>query len=281
LSLLPSLIGKAYTSAYAFFFVETRIYSPWVVYAFIAALAMSLLLLAILVIQKGIAKKRTHFVLLLVLIGMYPLACNLIHVMNPEFVYLNMVYALVFLPVAAVGLMDITQAEEKPHHKDRIASFIKRGACWVASIALAACVYHDGIFANKAYTVSAVGYQQGVAFSVELATRIKILDEYDDELPILLVGTVASRAATTNRDPRIAEGFNIVGLIHNIPSNYCFGDFLHNFIGLRSGPIIEVGNAEVLESFHLGPAFEEMPVYPKEGSIKAIDRYIVIKFGDL
>jgi hypothetical protein len=273
-SLLPYLFKKAYTSIYWFYIRDSYgLHNSFIRYAFFTITAVYAIILTVLIIHKRLFERKGHFFFLILLIVLYPLGCNIVYLMNAKTVYLNMVYGMVFLPVAVIVLMEIIQ--NSVNHKENQFIFIfKRLACWMASIFFCILIHNYGILANKTYIKAHFVYEQGYAYSVELATRIESYDGYTKDIPILFVG---SRGKTINMIPGFDELSKFTSSINNIPSYYSYVTFMQNFLGFRHG--IKLCDSSDIAQYNLEQTLESMPLYPENGSIKKINDVLVVKFS--
>jgi len=277
ISIIPGLIKKAYTSIVNFFIRDAyglhRAPYFFMKYAFYVVTIMSVAFLMIIIIQKKFIKKGMRFVLLGFLIILYPLACNIVYLMNPANVYLNMIYGMVLLPILIIVLIETIQDNSK--NKEKRWLFIsKRTVCWVISSVFAICIYNYAILANKTYIRMHITYEHAYAYSIELMARIESVDGYSEDIPIFLIGT---RAATINEIQQLNEEVaGISGARANLPMSYSYLTFIRNFLGFRDGMVL--GDLDLIISYNMEEEFKTMSTYPEPGSIKRINDTMVVKF---
>jgi len=273
ISTLPGLIKKTYTSIIDFYIRDNYNAHIFNKITFPVLIIISSLLLFIIIIQKNIFKKEIHFLFLLLLIILYPLACNIIYIMAPNgSVHLLMRYGMVLLPIAVIVLMEIIEKEIN-QKEPLLFLIVKQGACWIITVILIFNIYNYGILANKVYTKAHIVYEQSYAYSVELITRIESADNYIKDIPILMIG---KPGATISEFPEFNK-LKITGSDNNLINKYSYMSFLHSFLGIK----LNVKEADLtdIERYNLKKEIRKMPFYPNQGSIKKINDIIVVKFS--
>jgi hypothetical protein len=238
ISTIPHQIKQAYVSIFDFFIRDNyNLHGSVLKYLFFVIIIISIIILLVIIVQKKIYKRKSHFFILLLLVILYPLACNIVYIMNPSVVYLNMIYGMVFSPIAVIALMELIK--NKIAFKEMYFIFLfKRIACWGISAVFAICIYNYGLLANKTYTARHISYEQGYAYSVELVTRIESADGYTNDIPILLVGKPGE---TINPIPSFNELRGIYSASSQIPGAYSYTEFIRNFLGFRTGMVLAGG----------------------------------------
>jgi hypothetical protein len=275
ISEIPRLVKMTYISIFQYYIRDNYgLHSKLMQYAFCAVVIITIIFFLTSIIQKKIIAKKFHLILLLVLVILYPLACNVVYLMNPVFVYLNLIYGMVLLPVAVIVMMELVQSNVNQKEMKYFKLF-KQGACWLLTAVFIVCIYQYGILANKVYNKMHVVYEQGYAYSVELLTHIHGTEGYIDTIPVLFYGSPGA-ILSLNHDSVFDDISKITGAANNIPASYSYNTFLHNFIG--SNLDMQVINADQVEQYGIAQALETMSIYPEPGSIKRVNDVMLVKF---
>gem|GEM_PF-394987 len=274
IAMLPLFIKQAYAGIYHFFVNDIyNAHSFFLPNILSVLFFISCIIFVIIVKEKQLIKKRAHFFLLIFLSILFPIASNVIYLMNASFIYLNMIYGVVLVPIAVIVLLETVQ-KNMCINGSQFTQFFKRIACWMISISFLLCIYNYVIFANIIYKKAHIVYEQGYAYSVELATRIQSTDGYTMDIPVLLYG---DRGASINEHPAFNKFKWLTGSTPNLPASYSYVPFMQNYLGFRDGlkifePVhFELYNIEKQELYI-------MPRYPEPGSIKRINDVLVVKF---
>jgi hypothetical protein len=282
ISMIPHLIKEAYIGIYNFFIIDkfklVKYYIPFLIQFFCVIIVISAIIFAEIVIKKKLYQKRkiANFFFLVILVILYPLTCGLVYLMNASKIYINMLYGMVFLPIAVIVLMEIIH--DNVSNKENALLFIfKRVACWIISIVLVLYIYNYGILANKAYIKSHLVYEQSYAFSVALAEHIESVVQYEEDIPphkILLVGNPVQ---SVNQIPVFEELKGTFLGANFIPSAYSYAVFMQNFLGFRYN--LKFCDSTDIAYYDLEETISEMPFYPQQGSIKMVNNVIVVRFS--
>ena len=136
-----------------------------------------------------------------------------------------------------------------------------------------AAVWQYQIQSNRAYLAMDLAKQQALSYYTTLITQIKSIDGYDDSYPIAIIGKESNDITAPNID--LYTG-NIRGTMTlqryiNMYSRY---DFMKYYCGFSPEWYSET---DKLKSIY---EIEEMPCYPKEGSICLLDGIIVVKINE-
>ena len=280
ISSIPHSLRQAYISIFLFFIKDNYgLHWSFMPLFFFITFFMSVIIFVVIIIQKKIYKKKLRLFLLIILLFLFPLACNIIYLMGIPFIYINILYGMVLLPIFIIGLLEFIQDNESHKEKYYILIF-KRFVSWVISACFIFCIHNYVILANKAYTKAHIVYEQSYAYSVELSTRIQSADAYTKDMLILLVGTPGM---TINQIELFDELKGISGIGHHLPMSYSYGVFMHNFLGFRHGLFLvnDYNFTHWNSQYNIVQEFMNMPLYPEPGSIKSINDVMVVKFSPI
>ncbi|MCL2807148.1 MAG: glucosyltransferase domain-containing protein [Coriobacteriia bacterium] len=288
---IPSLIYKAYGSMLKYFFLDT-----WGLHYSFMAVLFGLLaitgcfLLVLLCKQRGLAKQPGKLVLLIFLLALFPLGCNIIYVLSPDYVHTLMVYPTVLVLMLPLVLVSHKQSlAQQP--KDE-GSLITHGntalarlpaleilASWFIVGIVVVTVFNYGIVANKSYFKLNIGYEQAYAQSIGLTTQIKSLEGYTRDTHVVLVGRYNHGIANYQPSLPEIESFGPTGTLSgdNLIADFSFHSFLTKYLGFPN-PITYHFDA-VVSSKDIAAQLKELPLYPSQGSVLFINDVIYVNLS--
>ncbi len=272
---LLGLIGSAYRDFFQYYFVPhkaanytTPVFALGNGLLFLAGLWAFLRLF--LWSQKG--RKPSAVVLILVLCGLLPLACDLTVLMSDVMPVMR--YALVFPYVLALALTDRAGALQEPKTK---APRRGRNLLSVAAVLAAALIWIVSFnIDNLAYTVSTTAHRATQSFVTRLVERVEATPGYSADMEVVVIGGFPSKSYYST-----VEDFDLVTDYSNLPSSviplnkhvyYYLNDWLN--VRWQEPPeqiMIAVSNSE---------AFRAMPRYPSDGSIAILEGRVVVKLAE-
>ena len=276
LSELPLLIYRAYGSGFYYFVLDGwGLHFPFMRFVFAVLILLCCVLLALWCAKQGIHKEPLKLTLLLVLIALFPLACNIIFVMAPYGAHILMIYGTILLPLFALFVAALyytlppARREKGEHRKARWRSTVATLSCWYITAAIALSVFNYWILSNQAYLKLFFQYEHSYAQSVELISRVQGLDGYARGMEIVLLRVPDSLTAI--------PAFSGVELQGVLTRQYLLGPkFLNNYLGFTDN-VTHIPNG-VLEDAEVMAIVEEMPFYPDDGSVAIIHDKIYVKF---
>lgn len=277
---LPQLIYNAYLE-YWHFFIKNSFYVHFSVlkYAFAITAAATLYLGIFIIIKKKLKIKNIIFLLILALL--YPLAGNLIYLMVPDApVHILMLYGMIGILIAPIALMEYylgLSQEYASNNRGNWGKSIRSACCWVIVGTLAVTAYAYTIFSNEAYLKMELAYEQTYSFSTRLLSAIERTDGYDENTPIILIGSALDNVAY-GPSPEL-DGITLPGIadMNELVNSYTYGYFLRRYVGASN--IIYDIKSENSEKHKDSYEVKMMPNYPAAGSIKVVDNYIIVKFS--
>lgn len=219
--------------------------------------------------KKNNTKKCIWFVVLSVALFV---SINGISIMCPEAdaVYILMRYSYVvilFYPVLLVN-------EYIEIYGCNVKEILCEDICVLVLLGMSISYIH---FANAQYLSMELGLKQTIGFYTPIITQIKSLEGYTDELGVVFVGIsddkIEDKTMYRNDVMRI---FDISGRDSVLSQTYSLQYFLSVYCGfspLQFEYYMGDGNAGIEEVVN-------MPVYPQSGSIKIIDKKVVVKLAN-
>lgn len=275
---LPQLLLKCYTEYESYFlmkdggFYDQGIYFGIVPYLLIAALACTLILLLLVLFERKLGVART--LLVLVLVAIYPLAADMIHVMiaGSNEIHQLMLYGVVFVLVLPVALASYAADHVGEAHPTSVG--VQAGLSWFLMLTMMITSFSYMVADNKAYLKMEVAFDQIYAYSNRLITAVENTEGYYIGMPVALIGQTRESDELRNAD---LESIGITGAVtaSNIRTNYTFDAFLNRYCGMANP--IYLDHMALNKKLANTDTVIEMPIYPQKGSIKVVDDVMVVK----
>ena len=275
LSELPELVRQSLES-YESYFLQNELgwnfsFIPLLV---IAAWVSGVVLLATLLLRRQVGVLRG--LLALVLVGLYPLAGSLIHIMVAgAAVHDLMIYGLLYALILPLALASFaaTHADEMGPLRSALQSLMS----WIIIAAMALTAYNYIVTDNKAYLKMALGFTQIEAYSNRLAMMIQSVPGYSPSLAVVLVGS-SNGDALLDVTPELSE-ITLTGALNigTYRTQYSYGYLLNRFSALPNYVYLDDMPEEV--SSAIAGVSETMPVYPQEGCVQIAGEYIVVRLN--
>lgn len=265
LSQLPGDIANAYGRIAAFFLIDLRnFHYSFMPVVFVVSAVACVILLALLCYWKKM--KLLDIAALVVLLILFPLACNIIFLMNADVVHDLMIYPTVLVIILPVVVIDL-HGKRRPPNKTALT------CCWVLTLSVALCIFNYWVTSNQVYFKLYMGYQQTFAQSTILMSRIQNTEGFTGDTEIFLVGT-----------PRLEEGIPEMRYITitgargaDLFGSWAYPFFLQRFLNITQH--IEFLSDGVVADDEIAAILAEMPLYPDYGSIVFIDSRIFVNFA--
>ncbi|PWM42573.1 MAG: hypothetical protein DBX52_00935 [Clostridiales bacterium] len=233
-------------------------------------MAVNLGMVVVCVIRKRLYRQGLMMLFLILLILIFPLASNLIFVMaGQSFVHLLMVYPLVLtlvLPCIAIDRMNISGIKNKMLAKTG-APVLMAGLILLELI----CGYECVLITNRAYFCMDMTYENVFAYFNRLTAKIELTDGFTQESQVAIIGNASmdSFVPETNM-----TGFGSPG--NGLLNVYSRARYLAYFLGVHYKDV----TLEQEEQLRQTAAFQQMPCYPDEGSIRNINGIITVKMEE-
>ena len=217
------------------------------------------------VYQEKDAWKLVYNIALLISV---PLALGIIYVMTTSSsvnIHTLMIYNIVFLPFYSLVLLRDVEGKGKEFvHKAVLITIV------IMSI------YYIGLD-NCAYLKATYQQENAIAYSQMLISRIKSVDNYSDQFPVLVLGIAEGEDSSIAYESEFnkikIQGFHTN--LYQFIAYYANPRFWELHCGYR---IYEPKNPE---KYYESKDVEKMPCYPKDGSIQVIDDVVVVKLSNL
>ena len=220
------------------------------------------------IVRDKLYRRPLNLLLIVAAAALFPMGSALIYVMTDEYVHHVMKYAfvvtLLFPAVLAdrLTLPDITGEGRK--------KALRAGTQVLAALLLAAELvtgYECFVVTNRAYFMMDISYETAFAYYDRLITKIEMQEGYTKDSEIAMIGDHRAEIWI----PEVyMTGAYIGNTVLNIYSLRMYLVYFHAFW-------YEPPDKETEKKIKASEEFNEMPVYPAEGSIRTIDDVIVVK----
>jgi hypothetical protein len=221
------------------------------------------LILILRVIRKNIYKG----LLLACLVGLLPLCFNLIFLMSATSpnsqIHTLMLYAGSMLYVYCTWLLQYIV-----RGKFELAHNVYRLSAVLMSLLLIMNVY----FANACYLKAEILQQRTLSEMTVLVTRIKSVEQYNDEMPVSFV--IAENIDSTRTANYIFADLAIIPYDNWLTNPFNMKRNMVNSLSIWCGfspQYVDSGRFASMQEV------QEMPCYPDDGSIRVIDNTVVVK----
>lgn len=279
-SQMPRLIGRCYKR-----FLEYFIWKP---FAFmsktmqkmnILTCALAIILGVYHIVKGKLYRKWMDCVLYCVLCLFMPLAVAFVYFMAPDAPYsMLMLYAYVMIYVTVIMLWEKAIGYWQNEQDIAWKAIVRKTLTWIIIICAMASCYCDYLISNTAYMRMEISYERVTAYFNRIIERVEacegfqngdavaMLGEFyylDNPSPIELGGLDTDKLRTM--DGVALENGLITGGVRN--------HFIETYIGFEMTSLSEADKNEIMES----QIYQEMPVYPAEGSIRKINDVWIVK----
>ena len=268
---MPSLILTAYQGFSGFFIDNARfVHFAAMKYVFAGATVVLLGLLGILAANKNLNWVQRG--LAVVMVAILPIAINAVYLLNADDVHMLMVYGLVVIFVLMLALLQMGKGGE---HKGWAQMAVQLSS-WALSLVVLMSCYNYALVSNQAYLKLQIVYEQGYAYSIELVSQIRAVEDYSTADTVVFVGQprVGTSAVPEEVDSKLK---GMTGVISEIPGSYSYTTYLKRYVGFTQ--TVVSANKDKVAELGLADLVGEMPVYPNAGSVVKQGDMIVIRFS--
>ncbi|MBQ9211771.1 MAG: glucosyltransferase domain-containing protein [Clostridia bacterium] len=215
-----------------------------------------------LLLQKG--KQRLSVALLLaLLLGLMPLACNLIYVMA------GTVHGLMTYGQVMQAALFLLLAERQEFRWPGIQRGVRGFAATLLGLACVMYARYD----NQCYLKTNFQQQQAISWMTTLATQIKSTEGYRDDLPVAFMNQEQISDQTLYHMQEL--DFILLtpydGTLGDYLNSYGWRKFMERWCGFSPA----YANEALYENL---PEVQAMPHYPDDGSIQKLGEVIVVNF---
>lgn len=235
------------------------------------SLIVDIVMLGILLFARHLHKSIVTFIQLVVLLILFPLACNSVYLMAESWAVHNLMIYPAILPLLLPILLgnQVTAQELSALGKESLRTVVIFCACGLLVIQ-AAFGYQFFVLTNRAYTCMDLTYENVYAYFTRLTTKIELQEEYTPDTHVALLGTASQ--------PTGVPDIHMTGVLslEDAINMYSRHRFLHYFMSSS----YYYASQEEMDEVKASPEFQRMPCYPAAGSVETINGIIVVKLGE-
>lgn len=270
---LPRLIFRAYKQVAAFFFVAGAadgFANLFMVALDVCALALGLVLVLFRMSGKGLWKELWRPLGAVAMVALLPLGINFGQILSPYSAPTPLMkYSFVLVYLAVILLADLCDGLPT---LDRFHSdALRLVPIWTAALLLF-CLNTN----NLLYTASAQAHKATESYATRLLGRIESCPDYQPGMEIAVVGAIPFDHLRAQIPSYARIDHYSVPLSAVAPLNkhlyYYFNDWLNV-------PVDEPAE-ETMIAISNSPEFQEMPLYPADGSVQVLDGRVVVKLRE-
>ncbi|MBP3684238.1 MAG: glucosyltransferase domain-containing protein [Oscillospiraceae bacterium] len=234
-------------------------------------LIVSIAILLILWANKQKEPFVFRFLLLLVLIGILPLAINCMYLITSESsIHTLVLYSFVAVYILAAMLMEYWMQEAC---FGKLPELLRRLTLDGMALALSIIIFINVYTANTAYLALHLRYENAYSFYTALTAQIRQMPEFQEDTKIAVIGDWQSPAFYGDH-MEFTE--YLVGVKGFLPSSYSANSFMEYYIGFPA----EFVSAEEANAIRQSDEFRNMSIYPYYGCMDVIDDVIVVKLSE-
>lgn len=233
-----------------------------------ALLLMAMAVLLLLHLRREKPKNICSLLLLLVLIGVLPLAINCMYLITAtESIHTLVLYSFVAIYIFAAILID--ECLSLPA-SSKILEIGRQFSLNAAALAIAVIIIVNTYVANQSYLNLYLRYENAYAFYTALVADIKLMPEFTENTKLAVIGDYREAAYF---DEQFEDTDRITGVHGFIPDSYSAERFLTYYIGLP----IPFASSEEIVAIQSSAEYQEMAVYPYYGSMRLFGDILVVK----
>lgn len=230
--------------------------------------AICILLLIRLVCKKD--RKLPNLLLLLVLIGILPLAINCMYLITAaDSIHTLVLYSFIAVYILAVIILEECLVLPTPA---KASALLKQLSTDVATIAVVGILISNIYIANEAYLNLYLRYENAYAFYTSLLADIKMMPEFSENTKLAVIGDYTDSEYFFEK---FEDTDRITGVHGFIPDSYSADRFVEFYLGLS----IPFASSEEIQQIQNSAAFEEMAIYPYYGSMQMFGDILVVKLS--
>ena len=270
---LPRLLFTTYKQVAAFFFLAGSadgFTSRWMVVLDLAALILGMYFFLARRSGKGLWKEVWRPLGSLAMVALLPLGINFGQILSP---YSSptpiMKYAFVTVYLAVFLMADL--ADGLPNRSTQRGTVLSVAVIWTA-VLLLFCLNTN----NLLYTASTQAHRATESYATRLLSRIEDCPGYEPGMEIALVGAVPTDQIKSQISSYSQVDHYSVPLNSVLPLNKHLYYYLNDWLNFP----VEEPEEETMMAISNAQEFQDMPLYPTQGSVQVLDGRVVVKFQE-
>ncbi len=269
---LPSLILECYKQAIAFFFLPgsaNGFANLFLVLLDLLALVLGLAALWAVFSRRGLFAEKWRPIGALALLALLPLGMNFMQVLSPYSTPTPLMkYAFVSVYLLVILALDRADGLEE---LGKLRGLLPSGMVWCALLLLF-CLNTN----NLLYTASAQAHRATESYATRLLARIESCEGYEPGMEIAIIGAVPADQIQSDIPSYLQVDHYSVPMHSVLPLNKHIYYYLNSWL---SFPVDEPSE-ETMISISNSAEFQDMPLYPAQGSVQVLDGRVVVRMGE-
>lgn len=269
---IPYRLIRCFGTYFTFFIKDSyQIHFGFLRYLLPLAFLGAAVLVVIILRQRKLGIER--IALMGCLIAAYFLAANIVYLMCSGYIHALMIYGLCFALLLPIGIVDYSIDVPLKGYNTNMRIWLS----WLIIVSMSITAYSYCLADNEAYFQQNMSFQQILAYSNRLVSRIENCEGYEAGMDVVLVGS-------KRREPALypigkQEYSKLTGIMTMADYRTCwtYDRILRAFCGFAGAVYIE-GSAQ--EHIAADSAFvQSMPLYPETGSCQVIDGQVIVRLN--
>lgn len=214
-------------------------------------------------------KKLPNFLLLSLLLVLFPLAINCMYLFTAEdSIHTLVLYSFVCLYLLIFTVADLVWDTVLVNWKEHLRRLALNGAVLLSSVILLFNTY----VANEAYLNLYLRYENAYGFYSGLAADLTQSPEFTEGTRLAIIGNWHSPDFYFNN---LEATYSLTGVTGFMPNDYSQRAFVEYYLGLS----IPFASEAETQAIMVSPEFAEMPCYPYYGSMRKFGDIMVVKLS--
>ncbi len=224
--------------------------------------------------KKQKTRKKTNYILLVLLLGLLPLGINCIFIMTGGFAHDLMCYS--FPLIYLLFLLDPAGNSQK---QQPIKTFRKRCGQMIASIVIVCMLWGNIVSANVLYTKKDLEQRATYAKMIQISNRLQTEPGYvPGETEVAFIGGVSLTPLPIKSDYYAVTGASAEPIWTGAPKRI-FNLYQAYFRFILQTPLKSCSYEE-FEALKKDPRVRKMEFFPAESSLQWIDGIVVFKISE-
>ncbi len=213
--------------------------------------------------------RKQKWIMLLILIVLFPVASNSVYLMGATQVTTLMEYGGVTTILLTLALVQQFYDSVKEEGKKW-----KKYLFYSTYLSVLLLSHQYFLITNEAYSRQYFTYEQTYGYMNRVAYEIQSCEGYTADTPVMLYGNIVKEVVM----PEFAKLDTISGIFGEsaLVNGYSREEFIRHYCGL---PIVRASEP-MREEIRYTQEFADMPLYPAEGAVKIVDGCCVVKFSE-
>lgn len=265
---LGTTIAKTYKQVGSFFFAgDHGLENKLFLIVNILVVLVAVLLLVCLIKEGKIYKNIVKILGILALLMLIPMSVNFTQIISP-LSEPRLIMKAAFVFVYFVPVMLLNQVEW-----NAVKRTVKELAAVVMAVSLLAVSVYFWEYDNLLYTMLNHAHRATQSFVTNVVTKVESCEGYEMGMPVVVVGGFPSERYDT--DILAFQYVNHGGAFSSsvIPLNKHIYYYMNDWLNVP----IQEPTEELYLQITATEAFQQMPLYPNDGSIQVIDGCVVVK----